>query len=42
MIAILSATLAQAATNKTVTLQGGKVKLAGNAINVGDTAPIQI
>jgi len=39
MMTILSTSLVQAATTETVTLQGGKVKLAGHAVNVGDSAP---
>lgn len=38
-MALLSVGAANAATNETVTLSGGKVTLAGNLIKVGDKAP---
>ena len=39
MMGMLSVGMLQAATSETVTLQGGKVSLVGNAVNVGDAAP---
>ena len=40
MISVLSMSLVHAQTSESVTLGGTKVKLLGNEINVGDTAPI--
>ncbi len=39
MTALMSIATLQAATTETVTLQGNKVKLAGDKISVGDAAP---